>query len=104
LCSDWLSVFTLFFSYMLPRLQCSTLFPYTTLFRSDRAPRRTVHVVRGVVDVELDHVRVEIGEPIDAGPRLFRRFADGETPEEARDRKSTRLNSVTWPSRMPSSA
>src|SRR2546426_7837288 len=55
----------LFFFLMIRRPPRSTLFPYTTLFRSE-----------GAEPPHVDH-------PIDAGDRL----------ESERDRKSTRLNS-----------
>src|SRR2546430_7961034 len=66
-----LCVFFFFFFLMIRRPPRSTLFPYTTLFRS--VVRRAHRVSRGL------HVRVH--------PRR----RGGEAP--ARDRKSTRLNS-----------
>src|SRR5688500_20120852 len=56
---------TLFFFLMVPRPQGSTLFPYTTLFRSDRS------CLFDVIDVDHDTGRVDASI----------------------DRKSTRLNS-----------
>src|SRR6266542_5833723 len=60
----------LFFFLMIRRPPRSTLFPYTTLFRSRRRPRR-----RGAADTEL---RLRLRAPL---------------PDRRRDRKSTRLNS-----------
>src|SRR5690606_40368611 len=76
---------------MKQRAQRSTLFPYTTLFRSDRvtadehAPRRRQR-------------RARLAQPVDApeeSPRVARRGRDAEPRGAARmrDRKSTRLNS-----------
>src|SRR5207245_10669319 len=65
---------TILFS-LLPRAPISTLFPYTTLFRSDRTPRA----------------------PRNRRRRRFRpcgsRFPADPSAAPARDRKSTRLNS-----------
>src|SRR2546430_12017835 len=70
------SIFFFFFFLMIRRPPRSTLFPYTTLFRSlDQIPR---------IGHELpEHRRTRV-ERIPAGP--FPR-------DESRDRKSTRLNS-----------
>src|SRR3712207_7219424 len=61
---------------MIRRPPRSTLFPYTTLFRSIAVEARVVGVARRLVDARL---ATELG-----GDRLHR---------EAVDRKSTRLNS-----------
>src|SRR5688572_32409369 len=70
----------LFFFLMIRRPPRSTLFPYTTLFRSPVAG----HLVRQAL---LEH-----GAPVEAGERVT-----GGEGEETRvldqDRKSTRLNS-----------
>src|SRR5690625_6461757 len=68
----------LFFFFKLLLSQCFTLFPYTTLFRSGNV-RELSNLAERVAIVKTQ-------------------FGGWE------DRKSTRLNSVTWPSRMPSSA
>src|SRR3712207_8998007 len=68
-----------FFFLMIRRPPRSTLFPYTTLFRSRRRRGRLPP------DDAPDPRRAEL-RPRDAGPRLARLAA-------ARDRKSTRLNS-----------
>src|SRR5438445_12142851 len=70
---------TLFFFFMIRRPPRSTLFPYTTLFRS----RDVEHGVVGAAAAELDH---------EAQRRLV---ADRRRRRSAtkRDRKSTRLNS-----------
>src|SRR3989442_2806367 len=67
--------FSFFFFLMMRRPPRSTLFPYTTLFRS-RGPRR----------------RGEADEPSGRG-RPAPQAAGGDPPEVPRDRKSTRLNS-----------
>src|SRR3712207_7412286 len=73
---------------MIRRPPRSTLFPYTTLFRSDRA--RDVLLVAGdrarahddgVTGLDLHEPVIPIGHPGEAGHRL------------TLDRKSTRLNS-----------
>src|SRR5256885_7667025 len=67
-----------FFFLMIRRPPRSTLFPYTTLFRSHRAP-----VVR--------HTARSGIERRDPPPQMQRRARRGRLPPE--DRKSTRLNS-----------
>src|SRR5690242_21519887 len=79
---------------MLRRPPRSTLFPYTTLFRSDRddgGPRRIDVLFRGVVWMSLpawfESFTIEqrlVAEVVDRIPRSLRGKAD---------RKSTRLNS-----------
>src|SRR5690349_23095092 len=67
---------------MIRRPPRSTLFPYTTLFRSHQ-PQRVVEVVL-VLQQHLDH-RVEVGQcRLQVGPGLA---------DQRGDRKSTRLNS-----------
>src|SRR2546430_9043377 len=64
---------------MIRRPPRSTLFPYTTLFRSDREGRHPIAVTMRVADsgrLDLDHVRTKIRQD-----------------RSCRDRKSTRLNS-----------
>src|SRR5689334_24630909 len=99
---------------MVRRPPRATLFPYTTLFRSLAADdiQITVLVDAGVdygdVDVDRDRavaglgrveIRIDAIDPGQVGLRLERRNSVWEE-----DRKSTRLNPVTVPSRMPSSA
>src|SRR3712207_6871941 len=97
---------------MIRRPPRSTLFPYTTLFRSEHdaraaRPRRQAH---GRAPPPLRPA--VLGRGIAGVADLERQFRasyllSGPTPEEifaALDRKSTRLNSVTPISRMPSSA
>src|SRR5207253_9873395 len=93
------------------------LFPYTTLFRSRQGVARA-----GLVDGESGERRDpgRRGDDGGAGQRPTRRICrerDRHVTGERRggvleritgghlhgvqDRKSTRLNSVTWPSRMP---
>src|SRR5690606_40308659 len=82
----------LFFS-MLPRPPSSTLFPYTTLFRS-------VHQQAGMVDpVMLDRAHegrcIPAGQQHQGGTAEHREQQAGVLPgnPEFGDRKSTRLNS-----------
>src|SRR5207253_10605254 len=91
------------FSLMPRRPPRSTLFPYTTLFRSWIAaegqltdPRvRPLRLRSGV-----GHLAARVRQAVLLPLALEYPFWEERTP----DRKSTRLNSVTWPSRMPSSA
>src|SRR3712207_7112776 len=76
---------------MIRRPPRSTLFPYTTLFRSDRVRRASVGARR--VDPGADP------EPAQGPPARFRahvplhRARPRRRPRDERDRKSTRLNS-----------
>src|SRR3712207_8689651 len=82
---------------MIRRPPRSTLFPYTTLFRSERAaghcvPERPREIAAAVVETEEVQVAAEIGvaEP----PRgLSVELAGDAELQEGLDRKSTRLNS-----------
>src|SRR5437879_11237757 len=69
-----------FFLLLFPRPPTSTLFPYTTLFRSDGDPESQLLVSR-----VHDHHGIA-GR--DAGGRV-----DDRGPDRSEDRKSTRLNS-----------
>src|SRR5262245_62692333 len=72
----------------------STLFPYTTLFRSGRGATRrqdarqdrVQHALGGGAE-EIGHRRRRVPQAVTARPRLL------AGPESPRDRKSTRLNS-----------
>src|SRR3712207_9305549 len=87
MCRRRRGITTIFFFLMIRRPPRSTLFPYTTLFRSrhegkpepDRGQQRREQDVADVCAVGV-HVR----EPEQAG---------GDEHEPGRDRKSTRLNS-----------
>src|SRR2546422_1283089 len=72
---------------MIRRPPRSTLFPYTTLFRSDRAEGREAVIP----------VVVAVHEPVATRSGLLqhvsRHHGDGRHAAEGRDRKSTRLNS-----------
>src|SRR2546426_3885946 len=75
-----------FFFLMIRRPPRSTLFPYTTLFRSHRAarrPRRGSSPARR----QARRRRLDVRRPDDAGDAADRRA------QHRRDRKSTRLNS-----------
>src|SRR5439155_26181312 len=78
------SYFLLFF-LMIPRPPRSTLFPYTTLFRSGGAGRRAP-TLRGAHRVRVFYLRGAAPVPADRPPPGGRRPGRG-------DRKSTRLNS-----------
>src|SRR2546430_6058026 len=65
---------------MIRRPPRSTLFPYTTLFRSFPTGARGIALDRCQVFVDLDHLVTQCGD-----------FA--QQLEHAQDRKSTRLNS-----------
>src|SRR2546426_11396027 len=73
------AVFILFFFLMIRRPPRSTLFPYTTLFRSAPAPIGAYTVIP-----ELPGM----GRPVDTAAVATRRRGNQD-----RDRKSTRLNS-----------
>src|SRR3712207_7717099 len=81
---------------MIRRPPRSTLFPYTTLFRSAAAPP-VPHVFDGLEFVEVASVtRIAGGIAANVIPDRAEclvnfRYAPGRTPAE--DRKSTRLNS-----------
>src|SRR2546426_5025656 len=68
---------------MIRRPPRSTLFPYTTLFRSRRGARACLAVVTGGLG-RADGPRAR---------RRRRRAAERRTPRRGRDRESTRLNS-----------
>src|SRR5437867_9877515 len=81
---------------MLRRPPSSTLFPYTTLFRSHRADLLHVRDVRERVGVQHDEVRpfVRFERPDLAVELHAARSVAGRRCEHLpRDRKSTRLNS-----------
>src|SRR2546430_8729844 len=82
-CSHWFGY--VFFFLMIRRPPRSTLFPYTTLFRS-----RTHHAAVGAGDIRVDEARQyrRVSRQLDARP-------DPRSPRNTSilDRKSTRLNS-----------
>src|SRR3712207_9243409 len=93
---------------MIRRPPRSTLFPYTTLFRSDDGDVREVPVALGVVEAVADDEGVRNPEaavvdlhvalaPLvlveERGEAHALRAALVEAADEERDRKSTRLNS-----------
>src|SRR5256885_8637383 len=82
-------IFTFFFFLMIRRPPRSTLFPYTTLFRSRPLVRGQT---RDVAALERDLPGAHREEPHDADDR--RRLPGAVAADEADgDRKSTRLNS-----------
>src|SRR5438034_8861381 len=85
---------------MIRRPPRSTLFPYTTLFRSETASRRQVELYRCVdfpTRWKLERVVLRDLKALDPTPALlFGRwwlFANTPAYGAGRDRKSTRLNS-----------
>src|SRR5262245_63559663 len=77
---------------MLPRPPSSTLFPYTTLFRSGVAGEEQPPPARAVLDgVRADEERQEPVDVLRCVARTERR--QDEQAQGAQDRKSTRLNS-----------
>src|SRR2546427_6999899 len=79
-------MFFLFFFLMIRRPPRSTLFPYTTLFRSVLR-----ELLLGVAD--HDKRRGDIGEVLALAARGLEPVVDGGLDVLAKDRKSTRLNS-----------
>src|SRR3712207_8114183 len=81
---------------MIRRPPRSTLFPYTTLFRSKRPDPARGGEVRGTVDVDVEHVEAAAVAVAQVGDHLrlglvgrVGQFDEGHLL----DRKSTRLNS-----------
>src|SRR3712207_7426689 len=73
---------------MIRRPPRSTLFPYTTLFRSDRVAGVPVPPVLGVQPPGVPRVPLHLAEPVEGEVGVVRaRVAQDQ------DRKSTRLNS-----------
>src|SRR3712207_8051351 len=86
MCCSWS-----FFFLMIRRPPRSTLFPYTTLFRSFAAPTGTPRPAIERLAAEIDRI---LREP-EVRERLLSWGCEpvGGTPEDMQDRKSTRLNS-----------
>src|SRR3712207_7304754 len=72
---------------MIRRPPRSTLFPYTTLFRSRRVGRQVYNFASGVLD-DLPHLTALVGREVVQHDEIRPGLKLG-----ARDRKSTRLNS-----------
>src|SRR5207249_11500129 len=97
------------FPFPLPRRPPSTLFPYTTLFRSprplapalDRRPRR--HSYPGLRS-GLARATPALSPSPHADWGLVVQLGGSVAGRTEPDRKSTRLTPVTFRSRMPSSA
>src|SRR5256885_3698460 len=80
--------FCFFFFLMIRRPPRSTLFPYTTLFRSQEFRQ----VLRQAADLDVGaHVRYHAALGLDAGRHALSAEVDRQPDTE--DRKSTRLNS-----------
>src|SRR5690348_17665786 len=75
---------------MIPRPPRSTLFPYTTLFRSVEVDAR--HQVAADADLLRDE-EVDVGVGVEAGAEPPRRERAERVERDVADRKSTRLNS-----------
>src|SRR5687768_18074539 len=81
-----------FFLFMIRRPPRSTLFPYTTLFRSHRGHGETAALEQVIADRAREHAADDAGAALDDAPvREDERL--GEAHALAEDRKSTRLNS-----------
>src|SRR5690606_41052953 len=80
-----LSLLVLFFFFMMRRPPSSTLFPYTTLFRS-RTPFRLEPAGLSVRHMVLQPVLLAV-------PVRVRRLVRARRRQRIEDRKSTRLNS-----------
>src|SRR5438132_10853394 len=79
---------------MLRRPPSSTLFPYTTLFRSIQHVERLDHQVELAVRFDVEELEDADVERRGRGqPEGIPRHAGGTRREGKRDRKSTRLNS-----------
>src|SRR3712207_6984388 len=76
-------VWCMFFFLMIRRPPRSTLFPYTTLFRSEARRRQDVVPISALSGEGLDELRERMAEYLRTGEQVHR----------IRDRKSTRLNS-----------
>src|SRR5258705_8317066 len=72
---------------MIRRPPRSTLFPYTTLFRSHKYNRV------GELLAQRDHVDLTVPERDEVIDALRREIVSAWETDEVRDRKSTRLNS-----------
>src|SRR3712207_7460222 len=81
---------------MIRRPPRSTLFPYTTLFRSARAWDENADPFTNAVRITVSGLRKRLGEPwiIATVPGAgYRIDTQPDSGEEGEDRKSTRLNS-----------
>src|SRR2546426_6840964 len=78
---------------MIRRPPRSTLFPYTTLFRSPMPVERQVMLIFAVTNGYLDDVAVPAIKGWEQGFLDFMTAQHPEIGDEIRDRKSTRLNS-----------
>src|SRR2546430_10131403 len=81
---------------MIRRPPRSTLFPYTTLFRSARFARLRIEVVGDDVAYEGEHLEQDVAEARDREVAPLREDGADERDEpfpKGVDRKSTRLNS-----------
>src|SRR2546422_6366949 len=79
----------IFFFLMIRRPPRSTLFPYTTLFRSQEYEQRKPP---GTLRMALMGASLEMGWGVADG-ETFENLVEDQLNREARDRKSTRLNS-----------
>src|SRR5690606_40054697 len=93
------SSYSLFFCLLVPRPPGSTLFPYTTLFRSQERLGDDVWWGQQHADDETghDHIGALGGQVLRRGGagqnQQYRRNGDFKRNAEGKDRKSTRLNS-----------
>src|SRR5688572_32205324 len=78
---------------MLPRTPRSTLFPYTTLFRSRLGDHAARHALRLARVRQVHRGRLERARDRGLARGSCAREREGPGADSARDRKSTRLNS-----------
>src|SRR2546426_9078027 len=78
---------------MIRRPPRSTLFPYTTLFRSVEQPAREIGDLLGVVDADVERRRAAADRKVGVAQLRRHRARRLSRLLQALDRKSTRLNS-----------
>src|SRR3712207_7270272 len=77
---------------MIRRPPRSTLFPYTTLFRSSLGPERAAEVLQHLPEEEVEALSAEMAALWKVTPEVASGVFD-ELAMRLQDRKSTRLNS-----------
>src|SRR2546430_11361382 len=78
---------------MIRRPPRSTLFPYTTLFRSPDHPRRRARQRVAAVQLGVEQLDQALGQRRDHADLAQRGYTVGHADLDGADRKSTRLNS-----------
>src|SRR5256885_7405944 len=82
-----------FFFLMIRRPPRSTLFPYTTLFRSLRGLDVSIEVDGGIGPATTEEVVRAGADTLVSGQAVFKAPSYAHAIADMRDRKSTRLNS-----------